>query len=598
MPAPTLEIYSDYLITWTDASNDLVMKSGMTAKRGRASQFDLSSPGTLTFTLDNSDGKWTPGSSYYAIKNYPVRLSISGYVVWYGFIDSMTTSLAAGYEQTVTFACTDRFKHYSKMTLASYGIEKSHDLIGAYSAGATYALQAPNNGVGSFWQAFRDTTASPIRIYGGSAGSHEFSEDGPPFAKPCITFTPDANVIGPVLEHPTSFNPGTENAVVSFWFRSTNIAPPDDAYLMDMRRTSGGSGYLSIKLESPTGKLSFSGAGDSTGTINHTSTATKLWDTNWHHVAVKYSVVASKTTLNIYVDGVYESSHTATAACSIAATNRRITFGGLRNSAWTDNAYCFPGSMAIIGLYKYTGTPDLVSIYGACTDGDLGDSVSTRVNSLAGFVDTTTATFANVSSITLAGQGLEGKSYLDALQEIAETERGVFYMDRLGTAKFRGSVARANTASVVLTLDAAKDIMGDFTISVDDALFANVVVATGPVGSYTVTSTASVASVGQNVDQFSSLAGTEAALQTSASDRLTERLSDAARLSKISIDLLTTPSSIVATTIQLVPIDRVSVTNLNAVFAGASTFDGFVEGWELSISDNSYTCSLDLSPVI
>ena len=597
MPAPKLEIYSYITTTWINVSSGLVMSSGVNAKRGRSSQFDTSSPGTMTFTLNNSDGAFTPGNSGYYVLNNPVRLTISGYQVWYGFIDSMSTTIGSGYAQTVSFSCTDRFKLYAKATLSSYGIEKCHQLMSGYTSGATYALEAPKNGVGSFWQAFRDTTSSPIRIYGGSAGSHEFASDGPPFATPCITFIPDDNVIGPVLEHPTSFNPGSEQAVVSFWFKTTDISPPNDIYLMDMRRTSGGTGYFSIKLLSSGGHLKFDGAGDSTGVLNHTSTADKLWDKNWHHVAVKVNQ-AAQTQILVYVDGVYESSHTATNLISISGTNRRITFGGLRNNSWTDNAYCLPGSMAVIGVYRIASTPSLTSFYGACTDGDIGDTITTRLTAYSDFINAATPTVTSTSGKTLSGQDTQDRSYLEIVQDVAQTERGVFYMDRLGAPKFRGSSARASGSSVVLTLDANKDITGDFNLSIDDALFANVIYASGPVGSYTAIDSASIANVGQVVEQFSSLAGTETYLQNTADERLAERIYSGARLSKITVDLLTTPNSIAATTVQLIPLDRVSVTGLDSTFAGASTFDGFVEGWELSISDNSYTCSLDLSPVI
>jgi hypothetical protein len=595
MPAPTLEINTGY--GWYDASAFVVMGAGITMKRGRSSQFDSSSPGTCSFTLDNSDGDFTVPNALGITIQSEVRVTVSAYQVWYGYIDSMSTTIGPGYGQTISVNCTDDFKLYAKSKLSAYGIEQSHQLIGAYSAGATYSLEAPRNGVGSFWKAFRDTAASPIRIYGGSAGSHEFASNGPAFATPCINLLPNANSIGPVLEHPTSFNPGTENAVVSFWFKTENLEPGDDIYLIDMRRTSGGSGHFSIVLDAAQGKLKFTGAGDSTGVINHTSTADKLWDQQWHHVAVKVTH-PTNTQLAINIDGVLDSSHTATNLCSIASTNRRIVFGGFRNSAWTDNSYVLNGSLAIIGVYKYTGSPALTTIYGACTDGDVGDSITTRLASLADFVNVTNPTVADASGRTLSGQDTDNKSFLEAVQDIEVTERGVFYITRLGAPAFRGSAARDAAASVVLTLDAAKDITGDFTVSIDDALFANVVVASGPIGSYVAVDSGSVAAVGEVIDSFSSLAGTEAYLTDTADERLADRVYSDTRLSKITVDLLTTPNAIAATTVRLIPIDRVSVTGLDSIFTGASTFDGFVEGWELSISDNSYTCTLDLSPVI
>jgi hypothetical protein len=105
--------------------------------------------------------------------------------------------------------------------------------------------------------------------------------------------------------------------------------------------------------------------------------------------------------------------------------------------------------------------------------------------------------------------------------------------------------------------------------------------------------------VGYAIDSWTSLAGTEATLQNTAIDRLAQRISVEPRLSKVNIDLLTTPNAITSTAICLIPIDRVRLTGLtNQAGAPAATIDGFVEGWELSVSDNTYICSLDLSPVI
>ena len=219
---------------------------------------------------------------------------------------------------------------------------------------------------------------------------------------------------------------------------------------------------------------------------------------------------------------------------------------------------------------------------------------------LAGYVDATAATTANLGTsptLYLAGQDTADKTYLEAMQEIADSERGIFYIDRLGTPKFRGSAARASGASVTLTLDASKDLAGNLTFTLDDSLYANTVVASGPAGSVTKLDATSVAAYGPLVDQFACRGSTETILGAAADNRLDDRLYSDMRLSKVVIDLLTTPNSIAATTVQLVPLDRVRVGSLPNE-APTTPFDGFVEGWELSITDSSYTCTLDLSPVI
>lgn len=609
MPAPIVEM-KDYYGGWNNVSGDVVMQSGISIKRGRASQFDRSSPGTCTFVLSNDNNIYTPGVGAYGFNmNTQVRVTINSYQVWTGYIDSFSYTVVEGYDQTIQIACTDKFKHYAKASLSSYGIEQFH-YNGSLNAtsGATYALQAPKNGVGSFWQAFKDTAASPIRIYGASSGgSHEFTDDGPAFVKSAINIDSGGNQNGPVLEHPTSFNPGTENTTVGLWFKTELRS---DQYLIHMFRTSGGTGYFTAKIGSG-GNIEVECYGDSAGALALTTGRGNLWDNTWHLLSIGIYQVASKTFVTVDVDGVAQASGSATNLCSISATNRRIVFGGFRNNAWTDNSYCINGSMALIGLYKfatpyvslgpddyYAGTLGITQT-GYLTAFD-GDTIASRSSNLAGYVDATAVTTANLGTsptLYLAGQDTADKTYLEAMQEIADSERGIFYIDRLGTPKFRGSAARSSGSSVTLTVNASQDLTGDLTFTLDDSLYANTVVASGPAGSVTKLNTSSVTDNGPLVDQFDCLASTETILGSAADNRLDDRLYSSMRLSKVVIDLLTTPNSIAATTVQLVPLDRVRVSSLPSQ-APASTFDGFVEGWELSISDNSYTCTLDLSPVI
>lgn len=598
MPAVKVEMYSDGYSQWVDVSSYVVMTAGLSLKRGRSSQFDTSSPGTLTLTLSNKDESFSPGNFYGFTLNTSIRVTMSSTIIWTGYVDSYTMPLAAGDNQIVNLSCTDQFKLFAKAPLSAYGIEQGHVLVGSgyASAGATYALEAPTNGVGSFWQAFRNPTASPIRIYGGSAGSHEFQDSGPAFVKSCIRLNVSDNLVGPVLEHPTSFNPGTQTSVVAMWFRTTYAA---DMYLFDMRRTSGGSGYFSAILQGSSGKITFNASGDSTGNLSHTTTAGNLYDGSWHHLVVNITQSGGNTYIIIYIDGSTDSTHSATGLCSISSTNRRLTFGGLRNSAWTNNSYVFNGSMALLMVYisPSGSATDLRNIYGAGADGDSGDSISTRLTNLSTFIGVGAPTVSNVSALTLSGQVTSGKNYLEAVQDISETERGVFWIDGDGLQNFRGSSARSSSASVVLTIDASQDLDGSLQFTVDDVLFANTVVATGPTGSYTTYDGTSAAYLGYIVDSFNSLASTEALLQSTAASRLTQRMYSSFRLSKVVIDLLSTPNSIITTALALKPLDRVRVSSLPS-YAPASSFDGFVEGWELSISDQSYTCSLDLSPVI
>jgi hypothetical protein len=611
IPSVTVEAKFDGT-NWTDISSYVLLNEGVRCSRGRSNEFEVTSAGSLSLLLRNEDGRFTPGNTSGAYvsggvsqvrKNVPIRVKVNTLQVWQGFVDSWEVQPTGGKVATCRVRATDLMKMYAKAVLHPYGTERQHALITSKSAGYTYPLIERNSGAGSAWDPMRSNASpSPISIYGGSAGHHEFISEGPPFVGGGIGFRPWSQ-IGPVLEHPTTFDPGSQYAVIAFWFRTEDVT---DTILFRMNRTSGGTGYVQLELAAADGRLTLRVVGDSSGsiTLNPTNPVSgqKLWDGAWHHVAVRL-LPTSGTTAGIWIDGSLQSSgNSGGTACTIGSGNRRITFGGIRNSGWTDNSYCYIGDMAAVSVFRTTTTvaqADIDAMYGAGWDGDNADTIGTRLTALAAFTGAATPATADVSTFSLSGQDTNGKTLLDAYQDIAVTEYGVFYIDRLGDPKFRGYSARDNTASVTLTASATADLAGDVSLVLDDSLHANTVVADGPVARAVQQDSTSLAVDGQEVIDSYTAIGSSYVWQTySASRRLVWRSSNKPRLGRITVDLLTTPNSIESTTLQLVPLDRVSVTNLPSAVFGASTYDGFVEGWQMTASTREFSVALDLSPVI
>ena len=131
----------------------------------------------------------------------------------------------------------------------------------------------------------------------------------------------------------------------------------------------------------------------------------------------------------------------------------------------------------------------------------------------------------------------------------------------------------------------------------DDSLFANTIIATSPSVTKTVVNAASVAALGSVVENYSTIVSSATDLSTVATTRLNSRLFTGARISQVVIDCLTSPNDYDIYAQVIFPLDRIRVQSLPSQSPSA-TFDGFVEGIELNINDKSYTCTLDLSPVI
>ena len=580
---------------WDDVSSNVIMPSGVNIKRGRSSQFDTSSPGTCTFSVNNATGVFTPGTNSNGYKvNSQVQVTVNAVETWNGFIDSMSYTLVKGLDQSVQINCTDKFKHYAKTSASSYGIERGDSLI-TRSGGATYSFETPKYGYGSELEAFSNPSASRMTIDEDPlGGGYEFADDGPKFVKSCVKLNRGLGARGPVLTHPTSFDPGSGINVIQFWFKTEDSET--GAFLLQMSRVTGAGGLEVIILVD--GDVRFTLVGSGGNSIQFSTAKKNLYDGVWHHVGMYFDQTGGNTRLIVYIDGVSDSSGTAAGSLSIPSSTRFLHFGAYNFSANTPagNYSGFNGSFALIGSYTTVTGADFLGIYDAGATGE-ETTIGTRLSRLSSIHGATSITTSSLSGITLSGQDISNKSYLQTVQEIADTEGGIFYIAQDGTPTFRGSGFRSSAATVDYYISAVQDLAGDITFLLDDSLFANTIIATSPSVTKTVVNAASVAALGSVVENYSTIVSSATDLSTVATTRLNSRLFTGARISQVVIDCLTSPNDYDIYAQVIFPLDRIRVQSLPSQSPSA-TFDGFVEGIELNINDKSYTCTLDLSPVI
>jgi hypothetical protein len=610
MPDISVSLAPPDLSTWIGISPQVVMPKGIRLSRGRNSVFDNSSPGSASFTVDNREGLFTPGAggTYdtlgLLVINAGVRFTISTDQVWQGYVDSIVCNLD---DETATITASDAFKIMAKQQFGPYGVERAKVIMDSSNptVGAVYPLTDSRQGIGDEWAAWRDTAASPIRVYAGSSGSHEFTDDkAAPYLGGSFRIFPSAAQIGPVLEHPTTFNPGGTggliNGSIAFWFRTST---EEDMVLFRMFRTSGGSGYVQAQLNGVDGDITFDAAGDSAGSWTRTTAKKDMFDDQWHHVLLLFTDNSgtSRTSIDVYIDGTLRHADTSTGArLSIGSSDRRIVFGGIRNTAWTDNSFAMDGYLALPMVWDKGSASDAGALYSAAMDGDADESVATRLGKWAAFVDGPAWSTTFIPSGNLAGIDTTGRSYLDCVNDAMNACLGVAYVDRLGALWAVGYSAYA-VSLVDETYSADADLKRDLTLSLDDSTFANTVEATSPSGTKTVEDATSVGDIGPVIDSFNCPLYTIAALEVRAGQRLDQRSTQEPRLSRVTVDVLTSPMSSTnkRDAAKLEPLkDRIQVTGLSAAVVGATTYDGFVEGWELNMSDQEFTVSLDLSPVI
>jgi hypothetical protein len=610
LPGVKVEIYTT---SWVDVSTYVRLDAGITINRGRGTRFDTSGPGTLSLTFDNFSGNFTPGntsSTYngYIVRNTQIRVSITDFsparVIFTGYVDAWTATVDSGGQAFTTVTASDMGKLLAKNPLGPYGVERARTLI--YGNGVVYPLSSSISAVSNAqYSAWRDTSAGSLSWATTSDGTYQWTTEAPPFGSGSVKLAPNTSTqIGRGLSTPRTWNPGAGGGVFG-WFRTSDNSYRQNIY--NLYRASGTNvGRLDVWMDTNGAvKLDIVSDGASPTTVSIYS-GNGYNDDTWH----SFSVTTDSTgkIVKLYVDGVQRATSTVGSALTISSTNRVSRFGsrfgldyGTPITAGSDG---FRGYLSTIAIKTSApASTDAADFHNACDDGDNGDDIPTRVAKLVAFIypsGSPAATVSGDSGLTLAGQTTQERPLLDVLNEIADTERGIVYVQGAGYLNFRGSGYRSYAST--LTLDSQYDLdgSGGLTLISDDAIFVNRIVASGPAGTFTVEDSTSIAALGVISEDWTCIASTLYNSTDPPTLRLTAKGDTTPRIGQVMIDLLTATYPSTAQTDEdiliIQPLDVVTITNLPTIL-GSSTRDGVVEGWSLNISTTDYSMTLDLSPV-
>jgi len=595
MPNIQIEFYTPFYATWSDVSEYLMTDQGVSIKRGRGTRFDTSGVGTCAFTLDNFTGNFTPANTssafYYlgdwAIKNQPVRVTIDSIRVFTGFVDSWSASVSSNGECLTTVVASDRMKFLGTNPLGAYGVERAKQI--ATTNGVVYPLaSAIGADTTAQFSAWRDSSAGAASVTTvGTDGQWEFVSDAPPFGAGSFRgAADDTSSNGRGINVPKTIDISTGGTI----FGAFRTNSPNNVTLYYMDRSSATAQFVWLYVRGSDGKLVLSMQPSSGTLTTFASTTSGYNDDGWHTFTLIFS--ATGKTVSLYVDATLEGSATVATTWTISSSGRRNTFG-----------VTTLGGSALVGYLSTIGVTDTVLANGtlirnAILNGDSGDTITTRSQNVMKCLyptGTPTIAIANASAITLAGQATNGQSAMSVLNEIADTERGIVYVDRSGDTKFRGSAARSLAFS--LTFDALADLDGnqDCTLIADDSTFANRILATGPAGSFIAEDATSIATLGIISESWSCIATSLTGATDPPTNRLNDRLNVEPRIGQVTVDLMTATAVSKSSAVQIIPLDCVRFTNLPTQL-GSATRDAIVEGYSLNASVSSYTLTLDLSP--
>lgn len=478
---------------WTDISQYVDLSEGISITHGRNDPFGQVQPGRCEITLDNSDGRFTPGRSgspYYPNVKMFRRLRVQvtdGVTTWTRFdgrVDSwpLTWAPAGKYAKT-RIVVIDRMKSLTK------AVAVSDPVTATIHAAGPAAYWRMGDAAGTTEAVNYEVTSDPMIVQ--DDGIIFGSATGPGTDSLTAVSTGNVNAgqgSGWLRASRSSANPfipfGTDYSMVCF-FLMNGTPVSDDRPVFALSDDQGNDYGLYIHGGS-TGwvwppDMSLVGP---IGSINYADNAT-------HFFGMTHSDATS--TGIIYMDDQSENSgaggHTLNGNILSASV-----FGSPGSPYRANSAVC--AHVAIFN--RVLSATEMADIRAAGLDGFWGDSTGTRASRILTWAGVPTSQQACESGRSyLDVQDLATLAPLDLIQECEDSEDGVFFIATDGTATFHGRDHTWNQASA-FTLTAGQydddlspvlddyGVMNDVTVSAPNAADARATDATSvaDIGTY------------------------------------------------------------------------------------------------------------------
>lgn len=616
MPSPVVKVEiapangpTDAAPTWIDVSSYARLVDGITFGRGRADELSTTSPGSLSLSLNNDDGRFTPGnvtSPYAPLRTgCPIRVSlINAAGVTY---DSVTTYDSAapydsagttsvrftgnvtdwgaafvnGYRPVVRVSATDRWAALQRQKLRTL-YDEELDLSNPL---AIYTLAQPTGSTTVPDSSGNSAAALTIQKVN-SGGFIDFglgralSQD----ERTATTFT----VGGSARNY--SVLTGPNLCVGSTWTIEAWIATSgsiiDGGIAVFPTNGSYPFEYAGLILQS--GGLSDGAFFTSAATIN---------DGKWHHVAVTFAA----GTATYYVDGVTgtEASGGSAETTSPAFTSTftsSLQVGGYTRINSGGDTLPLPFNGNIFGLAMYQRRLSSAEILAHYQAGAASVAVDARIRRLAAIAQCPVTMTGSVGG-TVGYQAASGNAVADLLNDCGQIAGGSITVGPDGgiVAAFRD--VRYNATPIFTLLP--RDIATSTEWLHNDAYIANDVSITRPNGAeLRARSASSVAAVGDYPLQRQLPAASDSDATALAQEIVSARSepNPQPRVADLRVDLLAKAAT--------VPTNALLAANTGTLFRVANLPTGsptayvdlHVEGITESIRPDAYELTLATSP--
>lgn len=556
---------------WTDVTSLVNVGAGaITRKVGRSTQLDTISAGSLSFTLDNPAGAFTPDnalSTYYpnVVEGKRVRWKVTEASITYtrftGWITQWVPEIDGASASVVNVNATDALGHLS--TRQVWGLpetEMRYDSPLVY-----YTLDHPS-----------DLTTDPFysSVGGASLRYQKSPVDGTlnlnnGVGAPYDSLTCPTWARGPLESNPYLY---VKN------FTQTDLSTFTIELLVKVVENTLGKTYyffidyigtaLQIYYDTTIG-ITVSGLG-----VTLNSNAVNFLDDNAHFI----SVVSSSGSSCLYVDGVLLDSDTGLT-------------GSLSRKAQINLGSAYDGEISHFAIYPSALSATAVAFHAKSVDAYYGETIKVGLDAVARWSGVSITHEDSGSPQLVDAIDTAGKKALDALALLSGGDGGVLYDNGSGMYARIGSKLKSST--VALSLDVEADLDGSVTLT--RSITADTAGAT--VSSYSQEATYVDADQAAAVGTYASadapnLAFTE--LEAIASNIVAVANNHRLSAGQASFDLANANSDKYADTLTLDIGDRVRLTNLISTQFGRTYLDTYVQGWSESLNAAGYVFTFDL----
>jgi len=398
------------------------------------------------------------------------------------------------------------------------------------------------------------------------------------------------------VAYPKALAAGTDWTIVATLRPSTVGFATMAPVVLDRKDGAGASVELEVTTDYPDGFSAHVTLPNGYAYTLVEATGVEAVPDEWVHVAI----VLTATSCRIYVNGVEAGANTSLSHASWQPN--RIRIGGES----TDGPFGhFTGAISDVAVFASALSSDTVADLAAAAGLTGADTPTERFGRLcrlsglgAGEYATTSSSLTvppGNSSPSMGPQPTDGSPFLDAVQQCADVERGVVYVDGAGVLTLQRGAFRFNQhAALTLT---PKDV--DPGTSIDDDLdrLVNDVTVRRPGGAeQRVVNQASVDAYDTHNETLEIAAADDTQALAVAAWKVADEGTPQPRVDSVAVDAVAKAATVAASSLLTVPQSgRVQLTPMPTPESHSSTVDLLADGFTDRVTESSWLRTMTTS---